>query len=301
MEDKQDNEDYAPRGNEWEVVSLTASTYAAAPNPEQVDMTHDAKSEFAEGNQPETSLALFMSGHFVFPPSEHENLPLEPETNEIDSSVQQSEDSDSQFVGEEGIQSDTKEEEIFSSKRLDATDEFPGIPMFGEKGNMFGATRFEEGSTFPGLNMVEKEQSFYETENFSSYNDDPTIDESSEVDEDIAATGAIESYHDDLHLSISNLKEQVDKDYEGPDVPFGAWWKRRAASFYTHAKEANTVWSIFVAAALMGLVILGQHWQQERWQVLQLKWQFSLNNEVLTLIYGFLLLRGNSKVITFSA
>jgi hypothetical protein len=31
----------------------------------------------------------------------------------------------------------------------------------------------------------------------------------------------------------------------------------------------------------MGIVILGQRWQQERWQALQLKWQASINNEVL--------------------
>jgi len=30
----------------------------------------------------------------------------------------------------------------------------------------------------------------------------------------------------------------------------------------------------------MGLVLLGQRWQQERWQALQLKWQISINHEV---------------------
>ena len=56
--------------------------------------------------------------------------------------------------------------------------------------------------------------------------------------------------------------------------------------FYAHAKEANAFWSIFIAVAMMGLVILGQRWQQERWQALQLKWQLSINNEKTVRVMG---------------
>ncbi|XP_042481130.1 ATG8-interacting protein 2-like [Macadamia integrifolia] len=54
-----EGQEASSRGNEWEVVSLTASTYSAAPGPKRVD--DDKGNEFI-----------------------HENPPLEPEKNEID-------------------------------------------------------------------------------------------------------------------------------------------------------------------------------------------------------------------------
>ncbi|WZZ48648.1 hypothetical protein YC2023_048755 [Brassica napus] len=35
-------------------------------------------------------------------------------------------------------------------------------------------------------------------------------------------------------------------------------------------------------AAVTGLVVLGQRWQQERWQLLQLMWQSSISSEKLS-------------------
>lgn len=62
-------------------VSLIASAYAAAPGPTEVEQEDDVRGN-AYG-EAETSRASFMSDHFVFPPSQHENLPLEPEDGEI--------------------------------------------------------------------------------------------------------------------------------------------------------------------------------------------------------------------------
>ncbi|KAH0890759.1 hypothetical protein HID58_053188 [Brassica napus] len=62
--------------------------------------------------------------------------------------------------------------------------------------------------------------------------------------------------------------------------PCEPWWKRSAASLISQAKETNTVWSIFIAAAaVMGVVVLGQRWQHDRWQVLQLNWESTIGNE----------------------
>ncbi|XP_047958013.1 ATG8-interacting protein 2-like isoform X3 [Salvia hispanica] len=77
-----------------------------------------------------------------------------------------------------------------------------------------------------------------------------------------------------------NFQKPIEGDkYDDADLPCEAWWKRHAFSVYAHAKEANTVWSIFLAAAVMGLVIIGHQWQHERWQVLRLRWQFDINDE----------------------
>ncbi|CDP08797.1 unnamed protein product [Coffea canephora] len=287
MADNEEKEEPAARGNEWEVVSLTASTYAAAPNSDQVNVTEDENGNpAAEDEAAETSRALFMSGHFVFPPSQHENLPLETERNEI-CSVQGNEDAGFQSVGDEEIQSNTKEQAMMNTKGLTVPDEFPGIQFFDEKGNILpvGGTEYEEGTAFQGLNLVDKEQSLYNSETFSSFHSERMIGRAANVDEDTEITEIEEPYD---HGLDSDLSKPTDEEYDESDLPCGAWWKRRAASFYAHAKEANTFWSVFIAAAVMGLVILGQQWQQERWQVLQLKWQFSISNERMSRVMGSL-------------
>ncbi|CAK9143829.1 unnamed protein product [Ilex paraguariensis] len=163
MADNEDREEITSRGNEWEVVSLTASTYAAAPGPKQND---DEKDTAVGENESETSHAMVMSGHFIFPPRQRE---------------------------EEGGISNTKEEENWNFKGLAESDDFSGIQFFDEK--------------------------------------------DSDVDSD-----------------ISHFPKNSDEDkYDGSDLPCKAWWKRQASSLYAHAKEANTFWSIFVAAAVMGL------------------------------------------------
>ncbi|KAF3578082.1 hypothetical protein DY000_02036065 [Brassica cretica] len=66
------------------------------------------------------------------------------------------------------------------------------------------------------------------------------------------------------------------------NLPCEAWWRKRAVSVYLRTREANAVWSLFFAAAVTGLVVLGQRWQQERWQVLQLNWHSSITSEKLS-------------------
>ena len=76
-----------PRGNEWEVVSLTSSAYAASPGPYNVD-SRDAARKFDHAYYGgDTSRDLFMSDHFVFPPSQHEDLPLDDDDDEFDISI----------------------------------------------------------------------------------------------------------------------------------------------------------------------------------------------------------------------
>ncbi|XP_030965284.1 ATG8-interacting protein 1 [Quercus lobata] len=275
MADNEQGEENPSRGNEWEVVSLTASAYAAAPGPKDVELKDDENGNtYREGNAAETSHALFMSGHFVFPPNQHENLPLEPE--------QGGKDVASEFdINEAGISSG-KDEENWSLKGLTVPDEFSGIQFFDEKGNRLSlhGTEFEEGTPVQGLNLVDKEQSIYSAATYGSLHGETAFGGST-FGENMAVPGPNESSEQGLDFSpdISSSPAPVkDEKHDGSNLPCGAWWKRRAASLYAHAKEANTFWSIFIAAAVMGLVLLGQRWQQERWQAMQLKWQISIND-----------------------
>ncbi|KAL6535945.1 hypothetical protein OROHE_012789 [Orobanche hederae] len=271
-------EENTPRGNEWEVVTLTASAYAAAPGPKQVDPREDIQNKLDIKHEVETSSAMFMSRHFVFPPNQHENLPLEPEYKEIHSEKVIEEDV-SQLVQEEGGKSDMKDEENPAFK----SDEFPGIPIFDDKGNslVVGGANFGKDETF------ENAQSIYSSVEISSFHCETTMGKLNNIEEGEGAGDSAEPVDSDLGSDLHDFQKSVEGDGRDPvDLPCEVWWKRRAISLYTHAKEANTFWSIFIAAAVMGLVIIGHQWQQERWKVLHLKWHFGITDERMGRMLG---------------
>ncbi|CAK7348868.1 unnamed protein product [Dovyalis caffra] len=280
MEGKNEGEENPSRGNDWEVVSLTASTYAAAPGPEEVDQRdYDNKKAFGE-DEAETSHALFMSRHFVFPPSQHENLPLESVNSEI-LGIHEGKNMAPELGAEEGGRSSSKNEEIWPLKGLDESEEFPGIQLFDGKGK--NGKEFEESTTLQDFS--DKEQNIYGTATLSSFHNETALGGSTTYGEDLGFPEVNEPSERGLDFPTDvPLSPKAAKDDD--DLPCDTWWKRRAASLYAHAKEANAFWSIFVAAAVMGIVILGQRWQQERWQALQLKWQASINNEKSGRILG---------------
>lgn len=258
MADTEEGEGTNTRRNEWEVVSLTASAYAAAPGPNDVE-ENMANTQDEAG----TSRALFMSGHFVFPPSQHENLPLEPEDNEILEEHRGKDD-----VPELGIEGGSGKEDrdhIFGI----AHDEFQG--------------EFEEVSKIQHSNQDKN----YSATSFSSSDNEIGLDGTKTYSDSITAGGVESENNSDLPAeSLQLSKPMRDDDFHESDLPCGAWWKKRAASLYAHAKEANAFWSICIAAAVMGLVILGQQWQQERWQVLQSKWHLTIKDEKMGRMLG---------------
>ncbi|CAH1412039.1 unnamed protein product [Lactuca virosa] len=256
MADKEEGEETAPRGADWEVVSLTASTYAAAPSPDVKvkDPKDDEKSEVVDTDKSGTSDALFVSGHFVFPPSQHENLPLEREKTEIGDGDDDDDDGDvSECIKEEGEKSSAKDEDNWNISKL--------TESYGKRSD------FEDATTLPGL---EKEQSIY---NSATFHYEPNID-----DEDRVLVDSVESSDSSSTSDVLNVPKRMEDD-DGSGVPYATWWKKQAVSLYSHAKEANTFWSIFISAAVMGLVIIGHQWQQERWQVLHHKWHSGVYDE----------------------
>jgi len=267
MEGKNEGEENPSRGNDWEVVSLTASTYAAAPGPKEVDQKDYESSRAYDEDGDETSRALFMSRHFVLPPGQHENLSLEPVNSEIlDSQV--GKNVPPELGLEEGGRSSCKNEEIWPLKGLDESEEFHGMQLFDVKGK--NGKEFEESTTLQGFS--DKEQSIYSTATFGSLHSETALGGSTTYDENLGIPEVNEP--SEKVLDFPTDVPSSPKAAKDDSLPCDAWWKRRVASLHAHAKEANTFWSIFVAAAVMGIVILGQRWQQERWQAI-------INNEVL--------------------
>ncbi|KAL9684209.1 hypothetical protein QQ045_021643 [Rhodiola kirilowii] len=84
MAESREGEEIAPRGNDWEVVSLTASAYAAAPGPKAVEEIVGDKQSTYEGDKVETSPAMFMSGHFVFPVNQPKDVLVGPEVDNFE-------------------------------------------------------------------------------------------------------------------------------------------------------------------------------------------------------------------------
>ncbi|XP_050912128.1 ATG8-interacting protein 2 isoform X2 [Lathyrus oleraceus] len=282
MAGTEDEVEKASRSNDWEVVSLTASTYAAAPGPVVVELKDDDKEDAYEPNETETSNALFMSGHFAFPPSRHENLPLEPDYGEIQNESGDK-DNASEETREEVTRPSGKEEENLTLAGLDVSKEFEGMQYYDEKIHELSVhgKQFEEGATLPDFGLTVKEESMYHPAKYTSFPSETDIGTVRAYGESIVESETTESAEQETNMSPDDLslsKNSSQDDKQNPsDLPCGAWWKRRAASIYAHAKEANTFWSVFIAATVMGLVMLGQRWQREK--ALHLKWQISITDE----------------------
>ncbi|XP_077225895.1 ATG8-interacting protein 1-like [Tasmannia lanceolata] len=283
--DENEGEETTTRGNEWEVVTLTASTYAAAPSVEGFETADADKDKVYGRDEEESSHAMFMSNHFVFPPSEHENLPLEPVNSESDIEPRAEGVGPTQAFGldmEKGDRSDKSGEENWNIKGISEVDDLHGIHLFSDKGKSLSvhSTEYEEVNPLQGLNFAEEEQVIYSVSDISgsvASKESTTDPESSDLSQ----------LSLDSPSNFSKLTEPTNENkYNGSSPPCEAWWKRHAASIYSHAKEANAFWSVVVAAAVMGLVILGQRWQQERWQVQQLKWQFCVNDVKINRMLG---------------
>ncbi|KAG1362524.1 ATG8-interacting protein 2 [Cocos nucifera] len=257
-DDEKEGEGTPSRGADWEVVSLTASTYAAAPGPKEFDLADENKGKEFNKNESESSGALFMSRHFVFPPSEHENLPIELEFSEIEAEDQKN-------IAEDDNEVNKMSEENMQSKSDD--------PLHGFQCGM----ECEESKGLQKTNLIGEEQDLYLGPELSTFHAETGRSESVPH---IESSESYEHSPQNLESPPKYAKKNEEDKSDESGLPCEAWWKRHAASLYRHAKEANTFWSVCVAAALMGLVILGQRWRREKWQLHQLKLQFSIHDEV---------------------
>lgn len=274
MADNEDGEERTSRGNEWEVVTLTASTYEAAPGSGHVESKDDEQGAASMQDEAETSRALFLSRHFVFPPSEHENLPVESEYSEI---LGESGGKDvSEVIVDDGARpSGKKDEENVMISGINVSEVFSDVPYFDDNMSKLSVhgKQFAEGTALEDFGLIGKEKSMYDTAKYSSLRSESDFGVAPTYGDEIVVSETVESAEQEPNtsLDISNSKTSSKDDKCHPlDLPCEAWWKRRASALYAHAKETNAYWSIFIAAAVMGLVMLGQRWQQERAYQLQL-------------------------------
>ncbi|KAJ6972355.1 ATG8-interacting protein 2 [Populus alba x Populus x berolinensis] len=202
------------------------STYAAAPGPKEFDQKDDDNSKVMKTMRLKFSRFIHVSSTFdILDSLVGKNVALE-------------------LGPEKGGRSSGKNEEIWPFKGLEESEEYPGIQLFDEKGKK--GQEFEESTTLQDFS--DKEQSIYSTAALTSFHNETALSGSTTYGENLGIPEGLD------FPAVVPFSPKAAKD---SDLPSNAWWKRRAASLYAHAKEANTFWSIFVAAAVMGIVILG--------------------------------------------
>ncbi|KAJ8510748.1 hypothetical protein OPV22_001182 [Ensete ventricosum] len=195
---------------------------------------------------------------------EHENLPIEPAISETHS------EPDGHDVSSAVFYDDNLLDNLGKQKlQTESDDDLHGIECF-DKENM----EFQEGIGFQGLNSVGKEKGNFADSQSVAFH-----------------SGAHESGTEFETEGISNANTSTCQEHarpnedksDGSDLPCQSWWKRRAASMCDHAKEANTFWSVVVAAAFVGLVIL---WQRDKLHLHQTKWRFSISDVRMSRMLG---------------
>ncbi|KAK9056173.1 hypothetical protein SSX86_027262 [Deinandra increscens subsp. villosa] len=262
MAENEEGQVATPRAADWEVVSLTASAYAASPGGSIPEVKHQEKDEVIDKDKVETSNPLFMSGHFVVPPTQHENAPSEPEKTEIFENPVGKDDGSVSIEDLSGsFDSNTKDEENWNLGKL------------AELG-------FKEN---PSLNLGGKEQSLYDSPTLHSLHSEADIGALNIDDETIALDESINSSDPTLGPKTPELPSKED-NLEGSG--YAVWLKKQVVCFYAHAKETNTLWSVFAAAAVMGIVIIGHKWQQEKWQVFRHEWKARAHDEKIRMMAG---------------
>ncbi|CAA0842567.1 Unknown protein [Striga hermonthica] len=111
--------------------------------------------------------------------------------------------------------------------------------------------------------------SLYSAGKFDPYDDDEANADAHEP---------IESVDPAMNPDMSNFDE--DKTSELSNIPCEAWWRKYADTLCDSAKSVNPYWSIAIAAALVGIVIIGNRWQRDnRPQVFQFKSLLAVDNE----------------------
>eukprot|EP00252_Welwitschia_mirabilis_P018871 TRINITY_DN4232_c0_g1_i1.p1 TRINITY_DN4232_c0_g1~~TRINITY_DN4232_c0_g1_i1.p1 ORF type:complete len:289 (+),score=66.55 TRINITY_DN4232_c0_g1_i1:179-1045(+) len=256
------NEDATVRGQDWEVVSLTASTYGAAPGPKRPEEGVSVQSEEEAKVVTEERLdSMLLSRHFTFSEASQEAYHIQQDkVQNLNSCESYGKDSCKEpgkvdkISANEGIEKlEYQSEGSKASKHLDWIDPChhkisslpPELGIFHNKiDDVSGSksTFCHEGNVLTDLQKDTQEQAVFISK------DSFPIEEAEIQEEEVSA-------------DATQAKENVKN---GNSLSCSAWWKHHSAFLFSQAKQASTLWPIAIAAAFMGLIILGQRWQNQQ-------------------------------------
>jgi hypothetical protein len=259
--DRSGTEQTSPRGSDWEVVQLTASTYASAPAPPP---SVSEEGEAKKGDD-DSAAALLMSRHFSVPLNQVESLLVAQDGKAEQRRELGSLDAVSNEAGD-----DEKYQATCDHKLKDALHSIPpsfdkgkGLDMDSKALQGMGLLVGEE-LTYSATDAALKDFTRSTTE---SRNEKKTGEESTT-----------------LHRANRSTEPDSSGDHNKPDgsgLPRHAWWKKQILSFYKNAKETTKFWPIVAAAAaLVGMAYFGRRWQKGKLQIQPVKLQPSTGKQV---------------------
>ncbi|KAL6911274.1 hypothetical protein ACP4OV_000079 [Aristida adscensionis] len=271
--DQSGTDQTSPRGNDWEVVQLTASTYASAPAPKRPEPSEEAEAKkYSTKEGDDSAAALLMSGHFSVSKNDVENL-----LTSADSKERQKELCTQDAVSNEG--DNEKYQETCNDK---LKDDLHSIPSF-DKGKSLSLVdmEFDDGKALQGMTLVGEEPVGFSPPSFSSITAEKDIGWSPTESKNEKKTE--ESILHKVNPVTGSSEVVASGEQNKPDgsgVPRDAWWKMQLLSLYKNAKESNKFWPIVAAAAaLMGIAYFGRRWQKGRLQLQPIKLQPAGNKE----------------------
>uniref|UniRef100_A0ACD5V0D1 Uncharacterized protein n=1 Tax=Avena sativa TaxID=4498 RepID=A0ACD5V0D1_AVESA len=221
--------------DESNMTTLTSSAYTSPLFHREFDSVYVPKYGGVSNSQQGPYPGLFISDDFVFPPCEHENLPIESELD--------------------GLNIDTN----------------------GLEGSCIG--NFVEGSNEP---LQEVDDKLHQEVDAKPHQEvDDNSDENLSVSSDLLSANEITS--SESKLSEIHADQEENSMCSKSDLPCEGWWQRKSTCVFHRIKGVTTV-SIVAAGALVGFVIMGQRWQQDRLHLHQ--FQFSVSGESMNRMMG---------------
>ncbi|KAM0931620.1 hypothetical protein ACQ4PT_000225 [Festuca glaucescens] len=265
----------SPRGNDWEVVQLTASNYASTPGLARSEPSDEESAGHVYGTKGDDSAAaaLMMSGHFSVPRNEADNLLMEA------GSTERQEARGSQYAVSDTGDDDRDEEKLID----DGLDRISSL----DKGKSLSSVDMEpdDGNTSRGVSL-----STEDTVMFSSSGHPATVVAEKELSWSATVSKTTEEKTEDPTLqnvdTVTGSSKVVASGEEsrpdGSGGPRGAWWQKQIISLYKSARESNKFWPIIVAgAALMGMAYFRRRWLKGKLHLQQVKLQPASSKEVI--------------------
>ncbi|GJM87466.1 hypothetical protein PR202_ga03423 [Eleusine coracana subsp. coracana] len=276
--DQSGTEQTSPRGNDWEVVQLTASTYASAPAPRRTELSEEveAKKYGTKGDE-DSAAALLMSGHFSVSQNEVESLLLGKD----------SKDHQKELCSLDAVSNEAEDEKYQETYEHKLKDDLDRIPSF-DKGKSLSLAdmEFDYGKVLQGMSLVGEEPVRLSTPGYNAV-DAAEKDSSWSATESRNEKKTEESTVHKVNPVAGSTKAISSVDPNQPDgsgLPRDAWWKKQILSLYKNAKESTKFWPIVAAAAaLVGIAYFGRRWQKGKLQLQPVNLQPSSSKEVIAM------------------
>ncbi|XP_047065553.1 ATG8-interacting protein 2-like [Lolium rigidum] len=243
-------------GSGWEVVSLTASTYAAAPGPVP-PLLLDSQTELSP---PADAAAIFMSQHF--------NLPADAPLADLNG-PREEEEPNPAMVDDEAA--GTEDLNMQNERKTEMQDDSLTGSEFLSDGN-----GLQEGCGLVGSAVGERLSTILCPPDAAGSDIRPTTHHRAAADVNSASPPAA---HVVTAVSLSSGAAS-DAAYKGPSskIPCEshAWWNKTFSFLRSNSKQSLTFRFVFVAATIAGLAFPGQ---RDR---LQLRLEFNVDTEKMS-------------------